>query len=308
MKWKKLGNVFCADHNSDTMVSYGRMPSVIHVRDDIFRIYFESRNKDNIASPYYLEIDINAPEKILELATVPLLEFGPTGTFDDNGITPFSVLKKDGQVWMYYVGWNLEVKVMFQNAIGLAVSDDGGKTFRKLYGGPVFNRGIYDIYFPTGPLVVYDEGIFKMWYTSFEKWEQNEGGLKHYYNIKYKESSDGIDWSAKPATVIDFQNELEYAFVPRGIVKEDGVYSLWYSFRAQPDAETYRIGYAESTDGKEWVRKDGLMKHFDVSEAGWDSEMVCYPYVFKHKGKNYMLYNGNGYGRTGFGLAVMEEA
>ena len=45
----------------------------------------------------------------------------------------------------------------------------------------------------------------------------------------------------------------------------------------------------------------------DVSKNGWDSEMICYPYVFDHKGKRYMLYNGNGYGKTGFGLAVLEQ-
>jgi len=35
--------------------------------------------------------------------------------------------------------------------------------------------------------------------------------------------------------------------------------------------------------------------------------MICYPYVFKHKGRFYMLYCGNGYGKTGFGLAVLED-
>ncbi|MDH5276133.1 MAG: hypothetical protein OEW88_06890, partial [Gammaproteobacteria bacterium] len=31
-----------------------------------------------------------------------------------------------------------------------------------------------------------------------------------------------------------------------------------------------------------------------------------YAFIFDHDGKRYMLYNGNGYGRTGFGLAVAE--
>jgi hypothetical protein len=47
------------------------------------------------------------------------------------------------------------------------------------------------------------------------------------------------------------------------------------------------------------------MKTFDVSEEGWDSEMMCYPYVFDHKGERYMLYNGNGYGKSGFGIAKL---
>ena len=45
----------------------------------------------------------------------------------------------------------------------------------------------------------------------------------------------------------------------------------------------------------------------DVSPNGWDSEMICYPYVFDHGRNRYMLYNGNGYGKTGFGLSVLEQ-
>jgi hypothetical protein len=66
------------------------------------------------------------------------------------------------------------------------------------------------------------------------------------------------------------------------------------------------IGYADSKDGLEWGRKDDLAV-VDISNAGWDSEMVEYPFVFDHKGNRYMLYNGNEYGKTGFGLAILEK-
>ena len=46
----------------------------------------------------------------------------------------------------------------------------------------------------------------------------------------------------------------------------------------------------------------------DVSLVGWDSEMIEYPFVFEHKNKRYMLYNGNHYGKTGFGIAVQKPA
>jgi len=55
-----------------------------------------------------------------------------------------------------------------------------------------------------------------------------------------------------------------------------------------------------------WERDDGL-SGIDVSPRGWDSEMICYRYVFEHGSHRDMLYNGNGYGKTGFGLAVLEE-
>ena len=35
--------------------------------------------------------------------------------------------------------------------------------------------------------------------------------------------------------------------------------------------------------------------------------MICYPNVFDYNGNRYMLYNGNAYGKSGFGLAILEE-
>ncbi len=33
--------------------------------------------------------------------------------------------------------------------------------------------------------------------------------------------------------------------------------------------------------------------------------MIEYAHVFDHAGTRYMLYNGNGYGKTGVGLATL---
>jgi hypothetical protein len=35
--------------------------------------------------------------------------------------------------------------------------------------------------------------------------------------------------------------------------------------------------------------------------------MIQYPHVFDHNGERYMLYIGNEYGKTDFGLAVLDE-
>ena len=129
----------------------------------------------------------------------------------------------------------------------------------------------------------------------------------HNYHIKYAESSDGISWDRQGIVAIDYKDQLEYAIsVPRVLKDPKGKFRMWFSSRASSSADSYRIRYAESVDGINWVRKDDEVG-IDISEDGWDSEMICYPYVFDHDGKKYMLYNGNGYGKTGFGLAVLEE-
>ena len=105
------------------------------------------------------------------------------------------------------------------------------------------------------------------------------------------------------------RNNFEYAISRPTVIKESfDKYKMWYSYRAQSNIKTYRIGYAESNDGKIWIRMDKKMKDFDVSKNGWDSEMICYPFVFNHKNKYYMLYNGNKYGKSGFGIAIMEDS
>ena len=89
--------------------------------------------------------------------------------------------------------------------------------------------------------------------------------------------------------------------MPR-VIHEDGIYKMWYSHRGSKSNRCYKIGYAESIDGLKWERKDNHFKS-DLGTNGWDSQMQCYPFVFSMNNSVYMLYNGNGYGKTGFGIA-----
>lgn len=309
MKWIRLGKVFCAENENDLMRSYGRMPTPLHLDGDVFRIYFESRNESGTASPYFLDMEVCTAPKVINVHKTPLLLNGQPGAFDDNGITPFSAhMLIDGRVRLYYAGWNQERNVPFRNAIGLAESTDGGITFTKLFDGPVLGQDKFDPIFPTGPCVIEDDGIWKMWYTSFINWKKTESGFVHHYDIKYRESHDGLSWDFNPITAIPHQNEFEYAFVCRSVIKFNEKYHMWYCFRGQPDITTYRIGYAESKDGITWIRRDADMRDFAPCDSEWDSDMLCYPAVFKHRDRLYMLYNGNGYGATGFGLAMLEGA
>ena len=99
---------------------------------------------------------------------------------------------------------------------------------------------------------------------------------------------------------------MEYAIsVPR-IIKDNDLYKMWYSYRASRYSDNYRIGYAESVNGIDWIRLDDDIQ-INRSENIWDNEMQCYPFIFNYKGDRFMLYNGNGYGKTGFGLAKLQR-
>jgi hypothetical protein len=115
-----------------------------------------------------------------------------------------------------------------------------------------------------------------------------------------------VDWVSEPGLCIPFRDEHEYAFGRPNVFVSGGTYFMWFACRATKEIDAYRMGFATSSDGRVWNRDDTLAG-IDVSPQGWDSEMICYPYVIEHRGRLYMLYNGDGYGRTGFGLAVLDE-
>jgi hypothetical protein len=67
----------------------------------------------------------------------------------------------------------------------------------------------------------------------------------------------------------------------------------------------YTPGYAESTDGLHWFRKDESVG-IGLSCEGWDSTALSYPSLLRYKDKTYMFYNGNEMGKTGFGYAELK--
>jgi hypothetical protein len=140
-----------------------------------------------------------------------------------------------------------------------------------------------------------------MWYTCFSRWGR-AGEPKHQYVIKYAESSDGVNWRRPGIVCIDAADASEYAIGRPSVLRRDGFYHMWYSYRGA----AYRIGYAWSEDGITWTRRDDLAG-IDVSASGWDSESICYSHVFEWHNTLYMLYCGNHYGRDGLGLAVLDS-
>jgi hypothetical protein len=162
-------------------------------------------------------------------------------------------------------------------------------------------RSATDPYLTTTPWVLVEGGTWRMWYVSGTGWEVADEGPRHRYHIRYAESDDGLEWRREGAVSIDYGSEDEYAIARPCVVRDGDTYRMWFCHRGQ----AYRMGYAESGDGVSWVRDDARAG-IDVSADGWDSEMIGYPCVFDHGDRRYLLYNGNGYGRTGIGWAALD--
>jgi hypothetical protein len=311
MKWIKRGLIFRPERKYDWMMSHAQVPLAEKVDHNVLRIYFGTRDRFNRTVTTFIEVQIDNPSNVLYTHDRPVLGLGELGCFDDSGAMPSCIVKVDRLKYLYYTGWNIGTTVPYRNSIGLAISQDDGLTFSRPYLGPILDRTFLEPHFCATPFVLVENGRWRMWYLSCIKWEIYKNKPEPFYHIKYAESTDAIHWERRGIVCIDFNSPREAGIVRPSIIREDGVYRMWYSYRGHGDyrtnkTDTYRIGYAESQDGIKWARKDEIVG-IDVSEAGWDSEMVCYGYVYEHDGRKYMIYNGNGFGKSGFGYAILEE-
>jgi len=302
MKWVKKGLIFEPTGKFNWMVTHAAAPYAERIGEDHYRIYIYGRNSENKSQIGYLEININEPRKILHITENPVLGLGALGCFDDSGVMPSWVIDHENLKYLFYTGWTQGVTVPYYFYAGLAISRDGGKHFERVSKAPILERNSVDPYLTASPCVLIENGAWRMWYVSSVRRTLENSEAKTYYHINYAESKDGINWERRGIVCIDFKSKDEHAIARPCVLKEDGIYKMWYSY----GGKSYRIGYAESKDGVNWERKDDEVG-IDVSASGWDSEMIEYAFVFEHKGKKYMLYNGNGYGKTGLGYAIMES-
>lgn len=302
MKWNKLGCVIEPDKKMSWMQSHAMVPTAEHIQGDVYRVYFSGRDNLSRSLIGYADIDISNPGKILKLAEKPVLGLGELGCFDDNGVTPSWIINHEGKKFLYYIGWRPRSTTRMSVIAGLAVSHNGGDSFERVSRAPILHftdKEPFSIL--TAPCVLKEKAVWRMWYVSGFEWINPD---LPRYNIKYAESHDGILWKQQAIVCLDLGPTDETALARPCVLNDNGIYKMWYSYKK--GGLTYRIGYAESKDGISWKRMDDKAG-IDVSESGWDSEMVEYSFVFNHRGKKYMFYNGNGYGLNGIGLAVLES-
>lgn len=281
--------------------SHAALPATAATGTDGLDLYYSARDGDGRS--HIARVQLAADGDALHAGRhdpEPVLGPGPLGAFDDRGVTMSCVVRAGSDWLLYYTGWSLGVTVPFYLSAGVAVSRDGGRRFERVSAGPLLDRNAADPFLTASPCVLHDEGVFRMWYVSCDRWELHDGEPRHYYHLRYAESDDGLRWPREGRVAVDFGDEEEYAFGRPCVVRDGDRYRMWYCVRG----DRYRLGYAESADGLSWIRLDAEAG-LDPSPGQWDSEMIAYPWVVDAGGHRQLLYNGNGYGRTGIGYATV---
>ena len=309
MNWIKRKLIFNACAQNDLMYSHAQIPAPLKLDDSIYRIYFSSRDRAGKTRPFFLEYDF-AKETVIRVMEKPLFEHGPIGSFDDSGIMPSSLIRVDGLIYMYYIAWNPQITVSYRLSIGLAISNNDGLTFEKYSEGPLLDRSIEEPYFNTAPCVIKEGDCYFMWYVSCTGWRLVDGKTEPLYLIRRAVSSDGKIWHKDREPSISYKYDGEAIGRP-WVIKYQGKYRMWYSSRGSfgyrsAAGQHYNLGYAESEDGLKWFRKDESVGIGCSENDEWDSEMTEYCSVISDSSRLYMLYNGNGFGKTGFGYAQLD--
>jgi predicted GH43/DUF377 family glycosyl hydrolase len=296
VRWEKVGLVIRPDPRLPWWQSHAMVPVPEPAGGSLLRIYFSGRDKHNRSHIGSVLVDLLRPTKLLDTAQSPHLSPGDLGCFDDNGVTPSSVVTLGRRKYLYYIGWNPGSTVRVHLFGGLAISEDGGGTFARYSRAPIIERTSVDPFLNTAPFVLHEDGRWRMYYVAGVGWVHKD--LPRYH-IRMATSTDGLSWERKGHVCIDFATPEETALARPWVIRDGGRYRMWFAYKR----DAYRIGYAESDDGMSWQRDDAA-GGLDVSASGWDAEMVEYAAVVSHDGRKYMFYNGNQYGLEGIGLAV----
>lgn len=311
MKWKKLGHIFDPAPYGffGEYSSFAQSPQAL-VFEDFVRIYFSTREPDgDMFKSHVRYVDMTRDFNIIDVSTDEIIPLGKRGTFDEHGIFPFHVTRTRDGLYGYTSGWSRRDSVAVETGIGLSVSRDEGETFERLGDGPVLSASIEEPFLVGDPFVVTREQYY-MYYIYGTTWKEGPDGVQERtYKIALATSEDGQTFKRHGRIVSDVIADESQALPT--VFEADGRYHMIFCFRDTFGFRTdplrgYRLGYAYSENLLDWTRDDAALG-FERSSDGWDADMECYPHVFEWGGRHYLLYNGNEFGRHGFGVAILED-
>ncbi len=301
MKWVKQGLVYGPNGRYSWARHSALTPTPILRPPDTIRVYAGFRDESGVSRIGFVDLQADDPSEVKRVSREPVLDIGAPGAFDDNGVILGDSIEHDGKLYMYYVGFQLVKKAKFLAFTGLAISVDGGDTFKRYSQTPVLDRSDEGLYIRAIHSVMIEDGVWKIWYASGNGWRWINGAPYPFYHIKYQESPDGIHFQPEGLLCVDVQGD-EYRIGRPRVYRCDAQYAMFYTRGAV--SGDYIAGYAASPDGKRWTRRDDALG-IGLSPAGWDSKALCYPALLTYNNRTYMFYNGHDMGRDGFGYAVL---
>lgn len=304
MKWIKKG--FICSHETLNLSWFKKntmVPVPLLIDNSTLRIFLTMCDSENVGRIGYVDVNPENPQEIIAYSKEPSLDIGVDGAYDDSGVLPSAIFTEQDKKYMFYSAYQKQAKVPYSILSGIAeIKNDGSMT--RLSNVPILERTNDEMFIRSAIYCIKAKGKYRIYYSSGNSWMNNGIKTVPSYDIKMVESDDLLNWStSKAISSISLQGDEYGLTTPNVFVTENG-YEMTYAIRSI--SKGYRMGYATSPDGINWTRLDNQMQ-IDISESGWDSEMVCFGNIFKVKNKTYMFYCGNHYGMAGMGYAELQE-
>ena len=295
--------------------THAQSPQLLKV-GGVNRVYFSSRplvKNGEMPTTKVLYVDYDPDLKeIIDYSREPVLGPSIIGAYDEHGIFPFHITKINNRLLGYISGWSRRISVSVETAIGLSESFDNGQTFQRLGDGPIIAASLDEPFLVGDPFIVSNEGKLFMYYIAGADWKETEAEseLQRVYKIRMAVSSDGEKWKPEKRNLLNDVLGVDECQALPSVAKFGQISTMAFCYREMSNfrkngKNAYRIGFAQSSDFLNWSRSDHLFQISD-HESGWDEGMRCYPNINILNGRTAILYNGNDFGKHGFGLAIEE--
>ncbi len=304
MHWHKLGLIYKPHGEMPWAQSHAFVPTPLLIDKETIRVFMAFWDKEQVGRIGYVDVFANNPTKIKKISRQPVLNIGEPGMFDENGVTPTTALWDGSNILLFYSGWQLGMKTRHYIFAGVAISKDKGESFTRLSCVPILDRTNEEAFARSGVYAVKQEHLWKFWYNAGDNWANVDGKLRASCDIRYLESPDFFHWQSQGAVCFKPNMNIEFSLSMPDVWQTDGLQHMIYSVRSADKG--YRLGYAESENGIDWLRKDDQIG-IDVSQSGWDSEMICFGKTLATAYGTYLFYSGNNLGEAGFGVAILEK-
>jgi hypothetical protein len=306
VKWFSISDLQAAGYDSG--IAQVPTPCVV---DDTLHVFVSGRGVNN--QSYISRIEISCEfsiksviNKVLEKSTLP-------GTFDDEGVMPAQIMRHGNRYIMFYSGWNSRNTIPYHNATGIAVSEDL-HTWNRKFSGPILDRISTEPYLAVTPWVSEEgPGDYQMLYISGTGYRLYDGRYEPLYTVKYAYSKDLIQWNRPSEFVMPQEYDAyEFCFSHPSFVKlECGNYLVMACIRSSVNyrdipESAYRIVWGITRNLNSVERIEAVV--YETQKISKDDcqhfkSMQAYPSLFLMDDKIMVLFNGNSFGRSGFGIA-----
>lgn len=230
---------------------------------------------------------------------------GKIGTYNDFGVMPSFVSpytwqgtnanRRSSQINLYTCGWTSSETLPFHQEIGVHTFDPDSLEVGSL--NKILGRNARNPLYVTNPAhVSLANGYDLIFFVSCCSWRSEDSGkLESEYHIKYEVYHQ--DEFVKEGELPRISGQIA-SCRPWPIQVEN---RLFIFFSARTTKADYNIYCCEFVD-LNYFSWTGLPL-ITLGEGSWYSKMACYPSAVVFESRIYLIFCGDGYGSTGFGIA-----